>query len=139
MKDLDDIMATLNNYADAYCAKDIEALMRVFDVNCHISVIGTGEDELCSGAESVKQLFLRNFAEATAIRFEWGWSDTVISGDHAVVSQCLTIHVNAGGSFLSIPVRWSVMLKKTDRWVWLHRHASSAATSQGEGQAYPAR
>ncbi len=51
-------LATLNNYADAYCAKDIEALMRVFDVNGHISVIGTGEDELCSGAESVKQLFL---------------------------------------------------------------------------------
>ena len=40
----DAIIATLDDYANAYCAKDIDSLMRVFDDTGNISVIGTGED-----------------------------------------------------------------------------------------------
>ncbi|ODS04618.1 nuclear transport factor 2 family protein [Vibrio scophthalmi] len=137
MQELDEIISTLGDYAKAYCAKDIDALMLVFDSSDDISVIGTGEDELCSGTKSVKALFLRNFAEATATKFEWGWSDIVISDGYAVVSQCLTIHLNTGNGAISVPIRWSVVLKKTERWVWVHRHASIASDSQAKGQAYP--
>jgi len=37
-----------------------------------------------------------------------------------------------------VPIRWTVSLVKigTD-WKWVHRHASSAASSQDEGTAYP--
>ncbi|PKF50473.1 nuclear transport factor 2 family protein [Enterovibrio nigricans] len=137
MIDVNEIVATLDDYAKAYCAKDIDALMRVFHSDNAISVIGTGENELCSGIASVKKLFLRNFAEATATQFEWGWSDVIASNDHAVISQALTIHLETDDGLVLVPVRWSVVLKKTDRWVWLHRHASAAAGSQAEGRAYP--
>ncbi|MGF1755776.1 nuclear transport factor 2 family protein [Vibrio makurazakiensis] len=137
MQELDEIVATLEDYAKAYCAKDIDALMLVFDSNENISVIGTGEDELCSGIQSVKKLFLRNFSEASATQFEWGWSDIVVSDKCAVVSQCLTIHLKTEQGAICVPIRWTVVLKKTDRWVWLHRHASTASSAQVKGQAYP--
>ena len=132
------ILATLEDYANAYCAKDIDAIMRVFDDSDNISAIGTGCDELCAGREQVKALFIRNFEEATANQFEWHWKDIIISGDHAVVAITLTIHLDYQGEALSVPIRWSVVLKNKDgRWVWLHRNASSVASTQEEGQAYP--
>ena len=132
------IMATLEDYATAYCTKDIEALMHVFVDSEEISLIGTGADELCGGRESVKEVFIRNFEEATAYQFEWHWSHIIVSDDHAVVAITLTIHLKYQGNELKVPVRWTVALKKDQgRWAWLHRHASSAASSQEEGQAYP--
>jgi ketosteroid isomerase-like protein len=132
------IMATLEDYASAYCNKDIDALMRVFVDGDEISLIGTGGDELCGGREAVEKVFLRNFEEATAQRFEWHWSHIIVSGDCAVVAITLTIHLEYQGEELKVPVRWTVVLRKDQgRWGWLHRHASSAASSQDEGAAYP--
>jgi len=132
------ITATLDEYANAYCAKDIDSIMRVFDDTDNISVIGTGADELCIGRDAVKDLFLRNFSEATANKFEWDWLDTRISSNHAVISTTLTIHLEYMENQLSVPLRWTVVLKKeNDRWVWIHRHASTAASNQDDGQAYP--
>ena len=131
-------MATLEAYASAYCKKDIDALMSVFVDSDEISLIGTGEDELCSGREAIRQVFLRNFNDATAQQFEWHWSDIIISGDCAVVSISLCIYIETQGERLNIPIRWTVALKKIGGlWLWLHRHASSAARSQDEGTAYP--
>ena len=49
MSNADQIMATLEEYAAAYCAKDLERLMAIFVDGEDISLIGTGADELCSG------------------------------------------------------------------------------------------
>ena len=132
------IHSTLEDYAKAYCAKDIDSLMHVFDDTDSISVIGTGADELCVGQTEVRELFLRNFNEATANKFEWDWLDTRASENHAVVSAKLTIHLDYKGEQLTVPIRWTIVLKmKNNRWVWIHRHASTAAINQDEGQAYP--
>jgi len=132
-----EIKSTLENYAKAYCAKDIDSLMDVFDDCDDISVIGTGANELCSGRDSVRELFLRNFDEATARQFEWLWTKVNISNDYAVVAMSLNIHLEYQSNNIIIPIRWSVALKKTNRWLWLHRHASSPASNQDEGKAYP--
>ncbi|WNC68815.1 nuclear transport factor 2 family protein [Thalassotalea nanhaiensis] len=137
MTEEQEIKSTLEDYAKAYCAKDIDSLMAVFEDSDDISAIGTGADELCEGRAAVKELFLRNFAEATAYEFEWQWSNINILNDYAVVAISLVIHLEYQGERLEIPIRWSVALRKTDRWVWLHRHASSPAVNQDEGQAYP--
>ncbi len=132
------IKSTLEDYARAYCSKDIESLMNVFDDTGNISVIGTGADELCVGSNEVRDLFLRNFEEATATQFEWKWLDIRISDNHAVVSVTLKIHLVHKGNNLKVPIRWTVVLKnKNGKWVWIHRNASTAASSQEEGQAYP--
>ena len=134
----EEIMITLENYASAYCAKDIDALMRVFVDGDDISLIGTGGDELCGGRDAVRNIFLRNFEEATAHQFEWHWSHFVVSGNCAVVAITLTIHLAYQGDELKVPVRWTVSLVKVDgEWRWLHRHASSAAAGQDDGAAYP--
>ena len=131
-----EIKSTLEDYAEAYCAKDIDSLMRVFDDSDNISVIGTGVDELCVGRSAVKELFLRNFSEATANKFEWDWVDIRISGNHAVIS--VTLHLVYMEDQLAVPIRWTVVVKNENgRWVWIHRHASTAASTQDEGEAYP--
>ncbi|MFQ5448724.1 MAG: nuclear transport factor 2 family protein [Saprospiraceae bacterium] len=134
----DSITSTLEDYARAYCAKDIDAIMHIFDDTDNISVIGTGADELCVGRKEIRDLFLRNFDEATANKFEWDWLDVRISENHAVVSVTLAIHLEYKGNQLSVPIRWTIVLKnKNNRWVWIHRNASTAASNQEDGQAYP--
>jgi ketosteroid isomerase-like protein len=133
-----EIKSTLENYSKAYCTKDIDKLMLVFDDSDNISVIGTGSDELCVGRKEIKELFLRNFEEATATKFDWNWIDIRKSDNHAVVSVTLSIHLKCKGENLIVPLRWTVVLKNNDnRWVWIHRNASTAASNQDEGMAYP--
>lgn len=136
--EIEAIKSTLEDYAKAYCSKDIESMMSIFDNSDNISVIGTGADELCVGRTEVRELFLRNFEEATATKFEWNWLDVRFSENHAVVSVTLIIHLVYKGNELRVPIRWTVVLKsKKGKWVWIHRNASIAASSQSEGQAYP--
>lgn len=138
MTDHDAVMATLEDYADAYCAKDVERLMAIFVDGEAISLIGTGADELCSGRAQVAGVFERNFRDATAKQFVWKWQDIAVHGRSATVAVTLDIHLDCDGRNLTVPIRWTVSLVKigTD-WKWVHRHASSTASSQDEGTAYP--
>ena len=132
------ILDTLEVYADAYCAKDLDRLMSIFVDGEAVSLIGTGEDELCSGRNEIASVFSRNFRDATATRFEWGWKDVSIHGDAATVAIALIIHLIANEEEVLVPVRWTVSLvNTTSGWKWVHRHASAAAGSQDEGTAYP--
>lgn len=136
--EIENIKATLNAYAKAYCSKDISGMMAVFDDSDNISVIGTGANELCVGRKEIRELFKRNFEEATATQFEWDWIDIRISENHAVVSVTLTIHLDYLGDKLQVPIRWTVVLKKENNtWLWIHRNASAPASNQDEGEAYP--
>jgi ketosteroid isomerase-like protein len=138
MSNADQIMATLEDYAAAYCAKDLERLMVIFVDGEDISLIGTGADELCSGRGVVASVFERNFRNATATQFEWKWRDIAVHGSAATVAITLNIHLETDSGNLTVPVRWTVSLVSIDgQWRWVHRHASSAATSQKDGAAYP--
>lgn len=138
MADKDDVLATLDEYARAYCAKDLDGLMGIFVAGENISLIGTGADELCSGRQAVAVVFERNFRDATATQFAWKWKDVAIHGDAATVAITLDIHLVIDGDTLVVPIRWTVSLVKNQgAWKWVHRHASSAAGSQDEGSAYP--
>ncbi len=138
MSNADQIMATLEEYAAAYCAKDLERLMAIFVDGEDISLIGTGADELCSGRGAVASVFERNFRDATATQFEWKWRDIAVHGTAATVAITLNIHLETDSGNLTVPVRWTVSLVSIDgQWRWVHRHASSAAISQEDGTAYP--
>ncbi len=138
MTTAEEIMATLEEYTVAYCAKDLDRLMAIFDDGEDISLIGTGADELCAGREAVAAVFSRNFAAATATRFEWHWKQITHRENCAVVAISLTIHLETDQGALSVPVRWTVSVRNVGGvWKWLHRHASSAAGSQKDGAAYP--
>lgn len=132
------ILETLDEYAKAYCAKDTDRLMAIFVEGENISLIGTGGDELCSGRSAIAAVFSRNFKEATARRFEWGWTDVAIHGDAATVAVCVVIHLVVDDEPVLVPLRWTVSLVRTGAgWKWVHRHASAAASSQEAGAAYP--
>ena len=133
------ILATLDEYAEAYCAKDLDRLMTIFAPGEAISLIGPGGDELCAGRAAVAAVFARSFREATATRFDWGWSDVAVHGDAATVAIALVLHLAAGDAPRRLPIRWTVALVRTGAgWKWIHCHASVAAGAQAEGSAYPA-
>ena len=133
-----DVMNTLYAYADFYCAKDTKGLMSLFDEGDDISLIGTGADETCSGRAAVQAVFDRNFVEATAHKFEWGWRHMIVTDASAVVAVSLTIFLTAGGKEIRVPIRWTIsLIRRPSGWKWLHRHASTPANSQKEGNAYP--
>lgn len=135
---ISDILDTLEEYATAYCAKDVDALMAVFDDADDISVIGTGADEICDNRDSIRNLFERNFRDATATSFQWHWSRVTRRRDSAVVAATLTINLEIEGEQQSVPVRWTIgLFKRPEGWKWTHRHASSASGNQEDGAAYP--
>ena len=138
MTDQDQVLATLEEYAAAYCTKDLDRLMAIFVDDGAMSLIGTGSDELCSGRNAVAAVFARNFRDATATRFEWGWKDIAIHEKSATVAIEVNIHLKINDEPVVVPVRWTVSLVLTPAgWKWVHRHASAAAGSQEEGSAYP--
>ena len=138
MDERNSVLTTLDAYAEAYCAKDIQRLMAVFDDGNDISLIGTGEDELCSGRNAVQKVFERNFTEATARKFEWGWQHVTIVDGFAIVATTVNIHLLAGESQIVVPIRWTIgLVRRPNGWRWLHRNASTAAVSQESGSAYP--
>ena len=138
MTDQELVHATLEGYADAYCAKDLDSLMAIFVDGEAVSLIGTGSDELCSGRKAVAAVFKRNFRDATATRFEWGWKDIAIHDKSATVAIALNIHLKIDDEAVVVPIRWTVSLVLTNAgWRWVHRHASTEASSQDEGSAYP--
>lgn len=138
MSNVDQIMATLEEYAAAYCDKDLIRLMAIFVEGENISLIGTGSDELCSGRSAIESVFSRNFRDATATWFEWTWRDVAVHGVAATVAVTLNIHLDSEGQNLIVPIRWTVsMVLVGGRWRWVHRHASAAADSQKDGTAYP--
>lgn len=137
-KDYERVLATLDEYGEAYCAKDLERLMALFVPGEEISLIGTGSDELCSGRSAIASIFSRNFSEASANSFEWGWKDVAIHGNAATVAISLVIHLTIDDAAIAVPLRWTVSLVRIgEDWKWVHRHASSAANSQDAGTAYP--
>ncbi len=139
MTDQDLVLATLEEYAEAYCAKDLDRLMSIFVDGEAVSLIGTGSDEFCSGNRAVAAVFERNFRDATATRFAWGRQDIAIHGNSATVATEVDIHLKIEGEEIVVPVRWTVSLVLTATgWKWVHRHASAAASSQEIGAAYPA-
>ena len=77
------VLGMLEEYAEAYCSKDIDRLMVLFDDGDDISLIGTGSDELCAGRSDIKAVFLRNFSEATATRFQWHWKHVTLTDGYA--------------------------------------------------------
>ncbi len=138
MTERDAILATLEEYAAAYCCKDVDRMMRLFDQVNDISVIGTGQDELCSGPTDIRRLFERNFAGANATGFNWGWQHVTIADDFALIATEVSLELESGGTHMTVPLRWTVALvKRPDGWKWLHRNASVAAGGQKAGDAYP--
>ena len=138
MQSEQEILNSFEEYAAAYCDKDLPRLMALFDRETNVSVIGTGADELCGTRPAIKALFARNFSDATARQFEWHWRQVSQTGDAAVVAATLTIHLETPDGPLSVPIRWTVSLvRRSDGWKWIHCHASSAAGGQKAGAAYP--
>jgi hypothetical protein len=112
-----------------------EVISTHFDTGDDISIIGTGEDELCSGQGQVRDLLQHNFADATANRFEWHSTQVTVREDTGVIAITLTIHLDIDGEQLQIPLRWTVACKRHQhRRVWLYRHASSAPRKPRTGQ-----
>ena len=93
MTDQEAVLATLEEYSEAYCSKDVVRLMTLFDDGDNISLIGTGGDEICAGRSAIEAVFLRNFSDATATRFAWNWKHVIVADNCAVAAITLTIHL----------------------------------------------
>lgn len=132
------VLATLDRYAELYGAKDVDGVTALFADDPDVLVIGTGADERPRGRNEIRVLFARNFAEAEQTRFEWTWRRVAAAGDGAWVAAEAVVHVTIGGAETAIPIRFTVVLEQRNgAWVWLHRHASTAAAGQQSGRAYP--
>lgn len=132
------VLATLDRYSQLYAAHDVDGIIALFAPDADTVVIGTGADERYLGLDAIRGLFQRNFAESDTADVKWTWRHVVIVGSAAWVAAEADIHVRPSGVETIVPVRWTVIMEKRgERWLWLHRHASVAASGQAMGKAYP--
>lgn len=136
--EIEAIEQTLRDYAAAYAAADLDAMMGLFTTANTLGGIGTGEDEYLFGHEATRALFERNFAGAVDVQISWGKRHIEVLTDAAWIQAKAEVSGVEGGKPFSVPLRWSIVLvKEGGSWKWSHRHVSVAAGGQDEGTAYP--
>lgn len=125
------ILATLENYANAYNTHDIDAIMALWADDPDVLLIGTGPDEKRIGIAEVRRQFAHNFARAKTLLFEFTNAVVSIYEDKAIVVANADVRTLVDDQIIQFSLRMTIILKYSqNRWWWVHRHAATLSHDQ---------
>jgi len=132
------VMTIMNQFAEAFTKRDLDAALALFAPDPDVVLIGTGGDEKRIGLAEIKALFERDFVQFEDASFKIGWHSVSAAGSVAWVVADLVIRANTGGREISLQARETAVLERRgDRWLIIQSHASLPAAGQKEGEAFP--
>jgi ketosteroid isomerase-like protein len=132
------LMATLEQFKQAYEQRDMEHLLALFAPDPDVVTIGTGADEKRVGLAEIQMQAERDWAQSEATSLEWGWSSVSAAGSVAWLAADAVVSVKVGGQEMHLPLRVTAVLEhRGDRWLWVQMHASIPAPEQTEGESFP--
>jgi ketosteroid isomerase-like protein len=133
------VLATLEEYKQAYEQRDMDRLLALFAPDPDVVLWGTGADEKRMGLAEIRAQAERDWAQSEAFSLEWGWSSVSAAGSVAWVAVDVVGHVRVGGQEVHLPLRVSAVLEhRGARWLWMQAHASLPAPEQAAGDSFPA-
>ena len=132
------VMATLDQFKQAYERRDIERFLSVFAPDPDVVLLGTGADEKRVGLAEIRAQAERDWSQSDAASWEWGWSSISAAGPMAWAAVDAVGQITVAGQDIRLPLRLTLVLEQRDgRWLWVQAHASIPAQEQAEGESFP--
>lgn len=132
------VMNVMNQFAEAFSKRDLNASLALLMPDPDVVFIGTGGDEKRIGLAEIKALFERDFAQFEDASLKLAQPSVSAAGSVAWVVADLILRANTGGREISLQARSTAVLERRgDRWLIVQLHASLPATGQAEGEAFP--
>jgi ketosteroid isomerase-like protein len=133
------VMAVLDQFKQAYQEREIKPLLAVFAPDPDVVVYGTGADEKRVGLSEIQKQVERDWDQADASTFEWGWHSVSAAGPVAWVAADTFAHAMLAGQEVYIPLRFTAVLeRRATGWVCVQAHISTPESGQAEGESFPA-
>jgi ketosteroid isomerase-like protein len=134
-----EVMATLQTFADAWASRDIDTVLSVFGPDPDVVVIGSGLDEKRLGRAELREQLLRDWAQSDAVSVEFGWYLVSASGVVAWVTADMVVQARIAGKHMTFPGRLTAVLeRRRGKWKWMQSHFSLPAVDQAKGESFPA-
>jgi len=132
------VMNVMNQFAEAFSKRDLEATLLLFAPDTDVAFIGTGGDEKRIGPDEIKTLFERDFAQFEDASLKIGSHSVSAVGSVAWVVADLILRANTGSREINLQARSTAVLERRgDRWLIVQSHSSLPAAGQKEGEAFP--
>lgn len=132
------VMNVVNQFAEAFAGRNIDAMLMLYAPDPDVAVIGTGGDEKRIGLAEIKALFERDFAQFRDASLKVGWHSVSAAGLVGWVTADAIVHADTGDREIDLQVRLTFVLKRRgNRWLILQSHGSVPAAGQKEGEALP--
>lgn len=132
------VMATLEQFKQAYEQRDMEQLLAVFAPDPDTVLMGTGADEKRVGLAEIRAQAERDWSQSDSASWEWGWSSVSGAGSVAWATVDAVGKIAVSGQEMRLPLRLTVVLEQRDgRWLWVQAHASLPAQNEAEGESFP--
>jgi len=134
------VMNVMNQFAEAFAKRDLDAALSLFAPDPDVVFIGTGGDEKCIGLDEIKTLFVRDFSQFKDASLKIGWHSVSAAGSVAWVVADLILRANTGSREINLQARsTAVLARRGDRWLIVQSHSSLPAAGQKEGEAFPTK
>ena len=133
-----DVLAGLRRYWEAYGRRDVHAVMAEVLPDEDVIYIGTGADEILTGAAAIREHIQRDWGQSDSVEMELSNERVSAEGDVAWVSADLAVHVKTVGEAFTMRCRQpAVFVRREDRWLLAQGHLSVPFAAQGEGRSFP--
>jgi ketosteroid isomerase-like protein len=133
------VMKVVNQYAEAFASRDLDATLAFLAPDPDVTFIGTGGDEKRIGLPEIRGLLERDFAQFDNASLEISSPAVSAAGSAAWIVADLTLRAKSRGREVGLQARWTAVLeRRRDEWLIVQGHASLPAAGQAEGEAFPA-
>lgn len=133
-----EIIGLLNEYAEAYAAKDAERIISSIASDPDVVLIGTGSDEWVEGKEDIRKGLERDLAQADSVKLDFRDIKVSSAGLVAWATCQLTFSVTAGDEQTTLTGRFTATFERRDeKWLFVQLHYSLPAAGQEVGRSYP--
>ncbi len=132
-----EVEAVLNQWSEAYRAKDIDALVG-FAIGDDVQLVGTGADEVRFGLDAYRAQAERDLTQADEASMTFSNLRVTTVGDVAFAYCDVRVAGSAGGQAFDMSgLRFTVGLARTaDGWRMVQSHLSTPDSAQDEGSSF---
>ena len=131
-----EVRAVVYRMAERYGSKDVDGVLETFVDNPLL--VGTGEDELRFGGDSVRLQIARDVSEPDQLSYSVDKLHVDVFGDAAFAFADAVVNASFGDDGFRFPVRSTFGLVRTNAgWRIAQVHTSAAHRQQPQGRSFP--
>ncbi len=139
MSEIDGVKDVLKRFARAYSAKDVAAILDLYESDRSTIAIGSGADEWNVGVKQIRRQFERDTSQAETLKLKIGASRVQATKDVAWLAARLVAEVGAGGQTIAMAGRFTATLRRRGKtWKFVQTHFSMPFGEQAPGESFPA-